>query len=239
MTVKVKVEKVEDVIEYIRTNPEEENAYKSKVIEDHLPFIIHTITQVTGRYVEIENSEELSIGLIAFDEAMSKYHKDRGSTFLSFARLVISSRIKDFINKERNRAKVISLEQMTEVNGKGIGISEVNFENEVANEINRWESILRKFGFDLEQLVDELPKHTDTRNNAIDLSKKISDDSEIVNHMYKKYRLPIAKVTLKFKTTKKIITRSKKFIIASVVILTKNLVLLKQWIYKDRERCSS
>lgn len=233
------MEKLEEIIEYIRAHPEEENAYKSRLIEAHLPFIIHTITQVTGRYVEVENSEELSIGLIAFDEAMSKYNADRGASFLTFAKLVITSRIKDLINKERRSNKTISLEQITEANGDQIGMTDFNFQNEIALEIEKWESFLNKFGFDLEQLVDELPKHVDTRNNAIGLSEKISDDDEIVNHMYKKYKLPLAKVILRFKTTKKIINRSKKFIIATVVILTKNLDLLKQWVYGDRKRCSS
>lgn len=235
----VKMDKPEEIIEYIRAHPEEEKAYKSRVIEAHLPFIVHTITQVTGRYVEVENSEELSIGLMAFDEAMSKYNADRGAAFLSFARLVITSRIKDLINKERSSNKAISLEQMTEAHGDQIGMTDSNFENEVALEVKRWESFIKKFGFDLEQLVDELPKHVDTRNNAIDLSEKISDDDEIVDHMYEKYKLPMAKVILRFRTTKKILNRSKKFIIATVVILTKNLVLLKQWIYTDRKRCSS
>ncbi|WFD09170.1 sigma factor [Tepidibacter hydrothermalis] len=234
-----KMEKLEEIIEYIRAHPEEEKVYKSRVIEAHLPFIVHTITQVTGRYVEVENSEELSVGLIAFDEAMSKYYADRGATFLSFARLVISSRIKDFINKERRTNKVISLEQMTESNGYQAGMNDSNFENEVAVEVEIWESFIQKFGFDLEQLVDELPRHADTRNNAIDLSEKISHDSEIVDRMYQKYKLPMAKIILRFRTTKKVLKRSKKFIIATVVIFTKNLATLKQWIYSDRKRCSS
>ncbi|WP_432664735.1 RNA polymerase subunit sigma [Wukongibacter baidiensis] len=235
----VKIDKPEEIIEYIRAHPEEEKICKDRVIEAHVPFIVHTIAQVTGRYVEVENSEELSIGLMAFDEAMSKYHAGRGATFLSFARLVITSRIKDMINKERYSNKEFSLEQMTEAYGDRIGMINSDSENEVALEIKIWESIIRKFGFDLEMLVDEVPKHVDTRNNAIDLSEKISEDNEIVDHMYEKYKLPMSKIILRFKTTKKIFKRSKKFIIATVVILTKNLVLLKHWIYSDRKRCSS
>lgn len=231
-------EKLEEIIEYIRAHPEEERAYKSRVIEAHLPFIVHTITKVTGRYVEVENSEELSIGLIAFDEAMSKYHTNRGTTFLSFARLVITSRIKDLIDKDRRGNNVVSLEEMMEAHGDKIGMTDLNFENELALEIEKWESFIKKFGFDIEQLVDELPKHVDTRNNAVDLSEKISDDNEIVDYMYEKYKLPMAKVILRFRTTKKILKRSKKFIIATVVILTKKLVLLEQWIYSNRKRCS-
>ncbi len=234
-----KVENVEEIIKYIRAHPKEEDVYKSRLIESHMPFIVHTISGVTGRYVEVENSEELSVGLIAFDEAMSKYQPDRGATFLSFARLVISSRIKDLTNKERKNSKTVSLEQMTEESGDRMGIIDSNLNNEVAIEVEKWESFLKKFGFNLEQLVDETPKHVDTRNNAIDLSENISNADDIVSHMYKKYRLPVSKIILRFQTTKKIINRSKKFIIATVVILSKNLVLLKQWVYTDKRRCPS
>ncbi|MCG8481835.1 MAG: RNA polymerase subunit sigma [Clostridia bacterium] len=235
----VEIEKTEEIIEYIRAHPDEAKTHKSRVIESHLPFIVHTIAQVTGRYVEVENSEELSIGLMAFDEAISKYNADHNATFLSFARLVITSRIKDLLKKERHINKVVSLEQMMEEHGDQVGVIESSIENDAAHEVEIWESIIKKFGFDLEQLADESPKHVDTRNNAVDLSERISDDENIVEYMYEKYKLPISKIVLRFKTTKKIVKRSKKFIIATVVILTKNLVLLKQWIYTDRERCSS
>lgn len=235
----MKTEKTEDIIQYIRAHPEEEKISKSRLIEAHMPFIVHTITQVTKRYVELENSEELSIGLMAFDEAMSKYDESRGATFLSFARLVITSRIKDMMNKEHCSNKEISLEYMTQTHGERIGILDSSLENEVAMEVRIWENIIKKFGFDLEQLVDEVPRHTDTRNNAIDLSEKISDDNEIVDYMYEKYKMPMSKIILRFRTTKKIFKRSKKFIIATVVILTKNLILLRQWVYSGRKRCSS
>lgn len=235
----VKMDNPEGIIEYIRAHPDEEKVYKNRIIEEHLPFIVHTIAQVTGRYVELENSEEFSIGLMAFDEAITKYNADHEASFLSFARLVITSRIKDLMKKETHRNIVISLEQMVESHGEQVGVMEQSFENEVALEVEIWESTIKKFGFDFEQLVDESPKHVDTRNNAIDLSERISDDKETVDDMYKKFKLPMPKIIIRFGTTKKILKRSKKFIIATVVILTKNLVLLKQWIYTNRERCSS
>lgn len=39
---------------------------REKLIADYQPFIIKTVSQFMGKYIEIENSEEFSIGLIAF-----------------------------------------------------------------------------------------------------------------------------------------------------------------------------
>ncbi len=112
-------------------------------------------------------------------------------------------------------------------------------QGDIAEEIEQWDKILNKFGFDLEVLVDETPKHEDTKNNALDLSEQISADDEIVGKMFDKYRLPIAMIVLKFKTTKKVVKHSKKFIIATTVVLTKNFNLIRQWIFKGRKGCSS
>ncbi len=48
--------------------------------------------------------------------------------------------------------------------------------------------------------------------------------------MFKKYRLPISRVVLKFKTTQKVVKRSKRFIIAVVIIFTKKLTSLESWV---------
>jgi len=228
----------EEIIEYMRSNPDEDKACREYLIQDNYPFIIHTISNVTNRYVEIENSEELSVGLIAFNEAITRYNNSKGAAFLSFAKLVITSRIKDFLNKENNNNS-LSLDQITDESGEQFESKEDHFKSDVSLEIEEWEQTLKKFGFDLEILADESPKHVDTRKNAVGLSEKISGDEELVDHMYIKYKLPVTKIVLRFRTTSKVVKRSKKFIIATVIILTKKLNLLRDWIYQGVKRCSS
>ena len=72
----------------------------NSLIERHMPFLIRTVSNFTGRYVSIENDEEFSIGLLAFAESVKRYEADRGN-FLSFAKLVIESRLKKLCGKEK------------------------------------------------------------------------------------------------------------------------------------------
>lgn len=225
----------EEIIEYFRSNPSEEEKCRDFLIESNFSYIVYSISQVTGRYVEIENSEELSIALMAFNEAITKYNPTRGASFLSFAKLVISSRIKDYMKKEATKNSNVSLNQLSEKSSDVLSISEVTSTSDISDEIAEWEATIKKFGFDLEELAEESPKHIDTRKNAVNLSEKISDDKELVKHIYIKYRLPITKVVLKFRTSSKIVKRSKKFIIATFVILTKQLNLLRGWIYRGEK----
>jgi RNA polymerase sigma factor len=225
----------EEIIEYLRSNPSEEKKCRDFLIESNFSFIVYSISQVTGKYVELENSEELSIGLLAFNEAITKYDSRKGASFLSFGKLVISSRVKDFIKKESSKNNTLSLDYISEKSADNSLLREENLSNDISLEIEEWETTINKFGFTLEELADESPKHIDTRKNAINLSEKISDDKEMVSHIYIKFRLPVTKIVIKFKTTSKVVKRSKKFIVATFVILTKRLNLLKDWIYQGEK----
>lgn len=202
------------------------------LIEKHMPFIIKSISDTTGRYVSCENDEEVSIGLLAFNEAVERFDNDKGH-FLSFAKLVISSRIKNYLKSE-NRHSHSSFDEMVD-NGMDIKDEKVERDEEneeLIDEITKFKMEISEFGFTLEDLVNEAPKQQATRINAINLSKQISKVDEFVNFMYEKRRLPIKKIVDTFKVTEKVVKRSKKFIISVVIIIDKDLGMLKNWIRK-------
>lgn len=209
-----------------------ENTDINELIEKHMPFIIKSISDVTGRYVSCENDEELSVGLLGFHEAIERYDNEKGH-FLSYAKLVIGSRIKNYLKSE-NKHQHSSLEDLLE---KGLEIKDEYVEEKEDNgilleEINKLKNEISSFGFTLEDLANEAPKQQATRMNAISLSEKISKEEELTSFMYLKRRLPIKRIVLQFSVTEKVIKRSKKFIISVVIIFDKNLRALRNWIRK-------
>ena len=203
----------------------------NELIEEYIPFIIKTISKFTNRYVSIENDEEFSIGLVVFYEAVQKYNNDKGP-FLPFAQLVITSRLKNYYNKENKHNLHISMDSMEE---EGINIKEklsnpIEDKSELVDEMDELKREINIFGFSLEDLVDEAPKHVDTRANALDLSEKVSKDKPLVDFMYTKMRLPIKQISLKYRVTQKVIKGSKKFIITGIIIFYRNFRNLKLWI---------
>ncbi|WP_160691853.1 RNA polymerase sigma factor SigI [Clostridium sp. C2-6-12] len=209
-----------------------ENTDVNELIEKHMPFIIKSISDVTGRYVSCENDEELSVGLLGFHEAIERYDNEKGH-FLSYAKLVIGSRIKNYLKSE-NKHQHSSLEELLD---KGLEIKDEYLEEKDDNgilleEINRLKNEISSFGFTLEDLANEAPKQQATRMNAISLSEKISEEEELTSFMYLKKRLPIKRIVLQFSVTEKVIKRSKKFIISVVIIFDKNLRALRNWIRK-------
>lgn len=210
----------------------QDSVERNDLIQDYIPFIIKTIAGQLNRYIETENSDEFSIGLIAFNEAIDKYEATKGN-FLSFAELVIRNRVKDLCRKKQKEQREISLEGFLEHSPENFSEPYNEIDDDaiaMREEIKRYEAELHSFGISFEDLVEETPKHSDTRQNAVNLSERISEDKIIVKEIYTKKKLPVSKIVLKFQTTLKIVKRSKRFILSMVIIFTGSFNQLRIWV---------
>lgn len=207
-------------------------------IEKHIPFIISCISKFTGRYVSIENDDEYSIGMMAFVEAIEKYKESRGD-FYAFSSLVIESRLKNFFEKENKHIKNKSIEDYKERGTDLVDNLEDHDKDDLnreftINEIKKLKEEIDDFGFGFEELVNEAPKHKDTREKAIDISEKSSREKDITDFMFVKKRLPIKNMSDRFDVSEKVIRKSKLFIITVIIILFRGYRNLKLWIKKGR-----
>lgn len=200
------------------------------LIQHHMAFIIRTVSSLTGRYVAVENDEEFSIALSAFAEAVDKYDEERGA-FLGFAKLVIESRLKTYLAKEKARPREVSLDSLYESgqdfpDDRGDDSGKENLQEEVT----LYKEELSLFGLTLEILADEAPKHRDTRRNALGIAEKASGDPPTVKVTYAKKRLPVRGVARIAQVTEKVVKRSKHFILAAMIIFIKEFPGLSRFI---------
>lgn len=201
----------------IRSRKSKNNTSRSKLIEEYMPFIISEISKVTGRYVSYENSMELSVGLMAFDEAIDKYQSDKGS-FTNFASLVIGSRVRDFLRKNNYYEQHVPVKENEEFG------EVVQFvEDPLKEEVSEFNDILDSFNIDIETLVEESPTHQKTRRENIKLGRDVSKEEPIVKKLYRTKKLPMADIVLKFKTTKKKLKYHRNFLISVIVVFNENL----------------
>lgn len=201
----------------VKSRKSKNNISRSKLIEEYMPFIIKEISKVTGRYVSYENSLELTVGLMAFDEAIDRYQTDKGS-FTNFASLVISSRVKDFLRKNDYYKYNLPIEENEEF-GEIVQFGE----DPLKEEVSRFNKILDSFNIDIETLVEESPTHEKTRKENIELGKNISKEKPIVKKLYKTKKLPMADIVLKFRTTKKKLKYHRNFLISVIVVFNENM----------------
>lgn len=201
------------------------------LVEENMGLIIHTISSITGRYVQIVHDDTFSIALSAFAEAVEKYSPEKG-TFSSFAIIVMKSRIITYLNKERKDNNWLSLEAMSE---EGIEIPFESYDKlELKNEIKEFSDELKKFNLSFDVLAEKAPKHKDTRTRAVKIAEKSSENKNIVETTYNKKRLPIRNVATFCNVSEKIIKTSKTFILATMLVFVKKLSCLIDWIKEAR-----
>lgn len=203
-----------------------------ELIEQHKAFLIRTASETTGRYVSVEHDDEFSIALSAFAEAIERYQPERGS-FLAFAGLVIQSRLRTYLSRERRYENEVSLEKLSE-NGQEFASPEHKEKDDLLQEIHLFQDELSIFSLNLEILADCSPKHQDTRSRAVDIAEQSSASPGIIKETYKKKKLPVRLVARFCDVTEKIVKGSRQFILATLLIFIKKFPILLQWVKGGR-----
>jgi RNA polymerase sigma factor len=211
------------------------------LIQEYIPFILKTISNILNKYIETENSEEFMIGLEAFNESIDKYEDSRGS-FITFSSVVIKNKIIDYIRKEKSNNKIMYIDEYDDSQCNRINSqNEINKFNEglsMQMELMDLKNKLSEFKITLDDLVKDSPKHEDTRNNAIRVARFIQENINLKEKLYLDRKLPYTQIISEYKSTRKFLDRNKKFIVATVLILDSNLDSLKSYIYDAERRAS-
>ncbi len=203
-----------------------------ELVECHMPFLIRTTSGITGRYVSVEQDDAFSVALSAFAEAVERFDEERGN-FLSYAGLVIRSRLTTYMEAEhRRRSAEVSLEAMAE-SGQELPAAEEET-NGLREEIRQYQAELAKFQLSLELLAEHSPKHRDTRETAVRVAERAGDDEEIVSQTYRKKKLPVRAVSRLCAVSEKIVKTSKTFILGTMLVFVKKLPALTEWIRGTR-----
>ncbi|WFD10470.1 RNA polymerase sigma-I factor [Tepidibacter hydrothermalis] len=218
-TMEIKIQKIKNGDENLR----------NKFIEEYTPFIIKTLSKVLNKYIQTQNDDSFSVGMEAFNEAINKYEKSKGS-FLNFAQLVISNRAKSYIKKESKE----NFENIYEVNDYNLNSSYKDFTEKVhlKLEMERFKKELLKFKIEIDELVNRSPKHIDSRENAINIATEIIKRPHILEKIKVKKRLPRKEIIEELNVSEKVIKTNRIFILSIIIILTGEFEIMKDYIGK-------
>lgn len=200
---------------------------REKFIEEYRPFIAKTAMQLCKRVLSWDNSDELSLALIAFNGAIDTYDTSKQVPFLQYAKVVIQNKLKDLFRKESKYQAELAILDDTDNNSAFFvemqsAINDFRnrtIEDERREEIIEYEKLLCKFDLDFEALVLASPKHRDSRHNLFRVAQIIADNPLFKNYLYSKKQLPIADLVLATGINRKTLERGRKFIIASALVL--------------------
>lgn len=212
----------------------------NEMIENYKPFIAKTVSSVCKRYI-YETDDEFSIGLIAFNEAIEKYSPEKGSSLLSFAEVLIKRRVIDYIRKQSKSQHVsidLTYSSLEEESPGMVIVNELSLDDYKKKsdadlrkeEIVQFQTLLASFDLNFRDLVENSPKHSDARTNAIMVAKTLVENSELKNFLLEKKRLPIKELEKMVDVSRKTIERNRKYIIAIVLILSSDYLYMKDYL---------
>lgn len=223
----------------IKSSSEERSIF----IQEYKPFIAAAVEKCTGRYVNYGTDDELSIGLLAFDEAIKSYDQSRGS-FLSFAQGVIRRRLIDFYRKEKKHQAVVYIDDCCTDNSEKediydyiITAGEVQnkyYEQEI-NEVRRQELAelkeeLARWELSLKDIAKSSPKHAATKKSYLEIVRFILDNEELLKKTKTKMYLPIAEIEAGTKLPRKTIERARNYVIAALIIMSGDYYCIREFI---------
>ncbi|SHM67733.1 RNA polymerase sigma factor [Caldanaerovirga acetigignens] len=212
----------------------------SLFIEEYKPFIASVVEKCIGRRVEYGIDDELSIAMIAFNEAIQKFDINKGN-FLAFARNVIKNRLIDYYRKEKKSSDALiyiwhSADDEEEIEPE-IGAEESikKHREDEASRLRRLEILeikeeLGKWGISFLDVAKSSPKQEGTRRVYLQVVDYIMSSPEILKTIMEKKYLPIEKIEKATKIPRKKIERGRNYIIAAVVILSGDYKYIKDYI---------
>lgn len=196
---------------------------KEDFIKEFTPFILSTASQRIGRYVEVENDEAYSVALQSFYKAILSFQEEKGH-FLPFAKLLIDRDLLNHLKKEK------PLEPSVDEIPFSDSQEELLDHLLLKEEIEVFVRDLERFGLQLEDLVELVPKHRDTKEKARQLAFVLAEDEDLMNMIFRKYTLPMTRISLKYQISRKVLYGSREYILSILVVLKNNLTLLYKWI---------
>ncbi|MDA8343963.1 MAG: RNA polymerase sigma-I factor [Thermaerobacter sp.] len=207
-----------------------DKAARELLIERFTPFVLRATTRTVGRYVRLGEDDEVSVALIAFNEAIDRFDPERGGNFLAFAETVIKRRLIDHYRREGQRREIpLSALQAEE----GDRESQLPMEAEAAisahqertaqeerrEEILRFQTALNGFGIHFSDLVRLSPRHRDARAAAMGVAALVAGRHELRRYLLERGSLPMRQLEAEVALSRKTLERHRKFIVAVALAL--------------------
>ena len=236
MSSQVKDKPLEEMVASIQQG---NTTLQNYLLNKYQPFIAKSVSEVCKRYIDPLKDDEFSIGLSAFNEAIFSYCPDRGSSFLSFAKLVVKRKVIDYIRYNQRRPTPLSLdesfdaEQMENPMELTAVIEKYNQEQDTIRrreEIMDFKEKLAEYKLTLVEVTEVSPKHRDARISAVKVARILFDDSELREFVQAKKKLPIKELLKKVEVSKKTLERNRKFILAVFIVLSGDFIYLKEYL---------
>ena len=198
-----------------------DNGLLSTLIKEFKPFIASVAQKKVGRFLEYGIDDELSVGLIAFKEAIDSFKEEKGR-FLSFARMVISMRLIDHFRKLLRAVETITDDDIKDDVLERQSIELYRLENEEEDrkaEVIKYSAVLSKWEISLSELVKISPRREELKKDYQEIAKMIVGNKVLFENLIATKRLPIKEIEKEVSMHRKKLERGRIYIIAMILAI--------------------
>lgn len=218
-------------------------AERERILDAYAPVAVQICSRVCGHRVEPGRDDEVSIALLALNEAIDAYRADAQVPFRSFAETVVRRRLIDHFRRQKRVREVpftaleVEQEDGSVYNPAEWSAAEVVHRDRTEQEDRRaeialYQAMLRSYGITLDDLVQRGPRHADARARAIEVARAVATDQRWREYLRSHHALPLSELEAHptLSVSRKTMERQRKYIIAVAVILMEDLQILRSYI---------
>lgn len=226
---------LEERVEKAKKNQQELN----ELIEEYKPFIASTLQKKTGKYLRYGYDDELTIGMMAFKEAIESYDKSKGR-FLNFAKHVITLRGIDYYRKNEKLKDTVYLQGIYDIENEDMRVVIKNrameeYQHKNVNEMRKLEILeykreLKEWGIEFLELVQTSPKQQKLKKTYKDIAQFIVQNQDMLNKLISIKRLPLKEIENSILIHRKKLERGRIYIIALVIAAIGDYELIREYI---------
>ncbi|MHB9093335.1 MAG: RNA polymerase sigma-I factor [Eubacteriales bacterium] len=205
----------------------DENA-REELIKYYKSFIRNTSCGICKRGLDWDNDDELSVALLAFNEAINAYSPERGAGFLNFARRVINQRLIDYFRLEK-RHQYLPLNEFSDQETKSHLIEDTQSmeeyqrkkeQEDLAEMMFEFDQCLAEYGVSLGELADVCPKHRDTREKLLEVAKILCSNENLLSSFRHNRRLPVGSLARLANVSTRVLDKGRRYLVALVIIMS-------------------
>ena len=200
---------------------------REKLIRSHKTFIARVSSKVCRRFLTWDNDDELSIALLAFNEAIDSFDLQGETSFHGFVQLVIRRRLVDYFRKEGKHQH----RSLTAMNLEDHDLSRYDLdtslaqyqENEnqelLAQVVEHFMHVLSDYNVTLDDLIKVSPKHKERKQTLTKVAFALSNNPSLMEHLKTHKLLPIKELELLTSVKRKVLEKGRKYLIALALVL--------------------
>ncbi|MFA5384946.1 MAG: RNA polymerase sigma factor SigI [Eubacteriales bacterium] len=203
--------------EYLAAAKEGDHAAREEILGANRLFIYKVACRFCRKQLQWGRDDELSVALIAFNDAIDKYLAGKNVPFPVFARMVIKHRLIDYFRKENKLTAVSFNEDSWLIEEKRLAqdtLDEETITRERREEIKDYEALLKKYGLDLKELARSTPKHKQTCRQFIGVASRLAENEKMFAYFVETSKLPLKELELACGIPRKTLERHRKYIAA-------------------------